>query len=148
MAKLKYEKAEDLGEKIADIIQTLKLTHLDPARVPCVRSRGSRSKHIVARIHALQRIVAEALGLRTVYVIEVISENFDKLDGEEQVRTLIHELLHIPRNFGGGLLGHRRHVSGRKVARIYRDYLEAKKYPQVEISLVTKRGGRSGSAGA
>jgi predicted metallopeptidase len=146
MATLKYEKAPDACEIVTDVIRTLKIRHLDPERIPCVRSRGSSSKAILARIHALQRIVAEALGLRTVYVIEVISENYDKLSDEEKTRTLIHELLHIPKNFGGGLLSHRRHVSSRHVMKVWKDYLKAKEHPQVEIHLSEEKKARAKAA--
>jgi len=147
MAVLKYEKAQDLNELIADIIKTLKLKHLKPERVPCVRSRGSTSKYIIARIHALQRIVAEALNIKTIYVIEAISENFDKLDDEEKIKTIIHELLHVPKNMGGGLLGHRRYVNSRRVKKAYKEYIKAKTHPQVEIELTAGRRPRSRSSG-
>jgi predicted metallopeptidase len=143
MAMLKYEHARELDGIVADVIGTLKIKHLDPQRIFCMRSRGSSSRSILARIHPMQRIVADALDAKTVYVIEAISENFDKLGDEEKIQTLIHELLHIPKTFGGGLLSHRRFATSRRVKKLYGEYIKAKNYPQVELALPVHRKGHS-----
>ncbi|MFH1437868.1 MAG: putative metallopeptidase [Pseudomonadota bacterium] len=136
---LKYEKAQDLNETVADIVSTLDMKHLDPERILCMRSTGSKSKRIVARIHALQRIVSEALDGKIVYVIEFICENFDKLSREEQLKTVIHEMLHIPRTFGGGLLGHKRYVRSTRVKKFYDDYVKSKDHPQIKLELAVQK---------
>jgi predicted metallopeptidase len=64
------------------------------------------------------------LALKTTpgYCLEVISERFDKLSGEDKTKILIHELLHLPKNFSGSLLPHRgykRRIDGRAVDRLY-----------------------------
>jgi predicted metallopeptidase len=63
-----------------------------------------------------------ALGLSPSYVIEVLSERYDKLSQEDKEKTLIHELLHIPRGFKGGFLPHKGNISRRKVDRLHREY--------------------------
>jgi predicted metallopeptidase len=45
--------------------------------------------------------------MKPLYIIEVISENYDKIDENEKENILIHELLHIPKRFSGGLSHHR-----------------------------------------
>ena len=58
---------------------------------------------------------------RPFYVIEVISEQFDKMDEEEQTKTLIHELMHIPKNFGGGFR-HHDFVNRGNIEKMYKIY--------------------------
>jgi predicted metallopeptidase len=53
------------------------------------------------------------------YVIEVISERYDRLDQEGREKVVIHELLHIPFSFGGGFRGHSGWISERNVDRLY-----------------------------
>jgi len=89
------------------------LDHLDYTRIRCVRSFGSRSRGIAARVHSGGRALWTGLGMRPHYVIEFVSEVFDNLTPEEKASVIIHELLHIPRAMGGGLVGHR--------ARYFRD---------------------------
>ena len=132
---IKYEPAPDLNARIRDIIRVLKMKHLDPERVICARSTGSAASRILARVHGLAKVMQLVLGVRSVYAIEVISETFDKLTEEDRVKTLIHELLHIPKAFGGGLLSHKRFVTSRKVEKAYKTYVDAKTQRQVEINL-------------
>ncbi|GBC69130.1 hypothetical protein HRbin01_00823 [archaeon HR01] len=105
---IRYRRAPDLEEKVRDIVVRASLTHIHPDRVRCVRSYGSKSGFTTARIHTASKALLTGLGLKPVYVIEFISERFDSLSGEEQEAVIIHELLHIPKSFGGGLIGHRR----------------------------------------
>jgi predicted metallopeptidase len=59
------------------------------------------------------------------YVIEVLSERFDRLNKEDQTKVLIHEVLHIPQSFGGGFRVHKPYVTQAKVQRMYDEYLKA-----------------------
>ena len=122
---IRYELAEDIGAEIKDIIHKLQMTHVDGSRVACIRSKGSHSKRIIARCHGISRIMQLALNHKPHYVIEVISERFDKLSKEEQTKVLIHELMHIPHSFGGGFRVHKPHVTQKKVERMYKKFLQA-----------------------
>lgn len=117
---IRYETAPDIERKLKRIIKKLKMDHIDPERVKGVRSFGSSAKNVIARIHSLNKVMQLALGLDCHYVIEIISDNFNKLNPEEQTKILIHELMHIPGNFGGGFRMHRDHVTRRNVEKMYR----------------------------
>jgi len=60
------------------------------------------------------------------YLIEVISEKFDKLSKKEQTKIIIHELMHIPKAFGGGFIHHNK-VHDKSVKETYKKYCESKK---------------------
>jgi predicted metallopeptidase len=123
---IRYELAKDIGSKIKDIIDKLQMTHVDGSRVACIRSKGSKSKRVIARCHGLSRIMQIAVNQKPHYVIEVVSERFDKLSKEEQTKVLIHELMHIPHSFGGGFRAHKPHVTQKKVERMYKKFVSAK----------------------
>ena len=108
---IRYELAHDLSERIVDILRRVGMTHVDASRVTCLRSKGSRSRRIIARCHGLSKIMQLALNQGPHYVIEVISERFDTLSREDQTRVLIHELMHIPHSFGGGFRAHKPYVT-------------------------------------
>ena len=60
-----------------------------------------------AQLHVsmdLGKIWQGVLNLPPSYTIEVISEIYDKMRPEDQEKTLIHELMHIPGGFGGGFV--------------------------------------------
>ncbi len=103
--KIKYEYAEDL-QKITEDVSRFLYPHIKINRVRCFRSYGSSSKRTIARCHALGKVMQMAVGVDAHYAIEFISERFDKLSNEEQIKTIIHELMHIPKTFGGGFRHH------------------------------------------
>jgi predicted metallopeptidase len=123
---IRYEIAEDIQTRFADIVRTLGLHHIDLDKVVCVRSRGSSARRIIARCHGMSKVLQVALRIKAFYVLEFISERFDRLSEMDQTRTIIHELMHIPKNFGGGFRFHD-HVTARNVQAMLDTYLRAKK---------------------
>lgn len=120
MAMIKYGRAEDIEAKAKSIAMKLGISH-DFSRIVFMRSTGSKSRRTLARCHALPRIMQAALDTKAHYVIEVVSENFDKLSEAEKTKTLIHELLHIPKSFGGGFRHHS--FVSKNVEQMYRKLL-------------------------
>jgi len=121
---IKYEIAEDVEKLARDIVYRLSeyFGHVNIDRVKFIRSIGSRSSAI-ARIHGLPRIWRYVLNIEPMYIIEVISEKYDQLSTEEKVKIIIHELLHIPIKFSGGLRPHGKYVNYRIVNKLLRTYL-------------------------
>jgi predicted metallopeptidase len=52
--------------------------------------------------------------------VEVLAEQYDQLSIDEKEKTLIHELLHIPRSFGGGFRHHKDWVTRRRVEELHK----------------------------
>ena len=67
----------------------------------------------------------KALGRKAFYVLEFLSERFDKLNNEEKIKVIIHELMHIPKCFGGGFRYHNL-VTERNVNKYYKEYQRMK----------------------
>ncbi|MEM0171112.1 MAG: putative metallopeptidase [Thermoproteota archaeon] len=105
---MKYVRDHELEAVLVRLIRDLELNYINPENIRVVRSKGSHSVGTVARIHGLPKCVQVGLGLEPSYVIEVIDEKFSPLNKKQKIRVLIHELLHIPSNFGGGVLAHSR----------------------------------------
>jgi len=118
---IKYFEALDVKKLVDEIVGNLNFFHVVPQFVLCVRSKGSKSANTIARIHGLGKIWQETLNLPPAYIIEVLSERYDKLSGEEKEKTLIHELLHIPHGFSGGFRPHKGYVSHKIVEQLYRE---------------------------
>ena len=116
---IEYVDAPDVKRRVDEIIDRLGLSYIKRDFVFCVRSRGSRSIRTLARIHGLERIWQETLNLPPAYIIEVISERYDRLPEEEKDKTLIHELLHIPKKFKGGFRPHKGYITRRKIEQLY-----------------------------
>ncbi len=116
---LRYARDYDLETAVRCMVRSLGLSHVDTSRVFVIRSWGSRSK-AVARIYGMPSAWRFALGLRPMYLIEVLSERFDHLTAEEKAAVLVHELLHVPYTFSGGLRPHGKLVNGRAVRSLIR----------------------------
>ena len=118
--RIKYFEAPDVKRRVDEIVNSLNFFYIDSPFVHCFRSTGSRSKRIIARIHGLGKIWRAALHIVPIYIIEVISERYDKLPAEEKDKVLIHELLHIPKGFSGGFRVHKGYVDQKKVENLYK----------------------------
>lgn len=125
--KLEWEMASDVKKSIEHILAVIDLPHIDTKRIYCYRTEGSKSRSY-ARIWTFPKIFQHALKIEASYVIEVLAKYYDKLDEDEKKKVLIHELLHIPKNFSGALLPHTgrgRHL-GSEVNRLFKEYLNNK----------------------
>jgi predicted metallopeptidase len=121
---MRYEFAEDL-QKLAEEISGMLFPHIDLVNVRCYRSWGTSSRGTIARCHALNKIMQKAIGIKAVYVLEFLAERFEKMDEEEKVKIVIHELMHIPKSFGGGFK-HHNFVTDRTVNKVYMEYKHRK----------------------
>jgi predicted metallopeptidase len=119
---IEYSEAPDVKKLADEIADSLDFFHVVPQFVFCVRSRGSESRRTIARIHGFGRIWQETLHLPASYVIEVISERYDRLTEEDKEKTVIHELLHIPRGFTGGFRPHRGYIDHEIVENLHRTF--------------------------
>ncbi len=118
------EVAPDVQAEIEDLVATLEFKHIDPHRIVCFRSRGSTAR-IYARIWSLPRIWQMALGVEAHYAIEVV-ELYDRSSREDQTKTLIHELLHVPKTFSGALVPHKcfgKEINDEACDILYADYV-------------------------
>lgn len=122
---IKYFPAPDIQEKSQGIASNLGISR-DFSRIHFIRSKGSQSRRTIARCHTVPRIIQSALSINGHYVIEVISERFDKMKSEDQVKTIIHELLHIPKGMKGGFR-HHDYVCEENIEQLYRNYVSNKK---------------------
>ena len=111
--KLEWEDAMDVKVELGKIVEVLEMDYINMNRVFCYRTEGSKAR-AYARTWMMPKIFQDALNIPPAYVIEVISKYFDKLDDDEKTKVLIHELLHIPKNFSGALLSH--HGRSRHIA--------------------------------
>ncbi|MCD6195739.1 MAG: metallopeptidase, partial [Staphylothermus sp.] len=50
--------------------------------------------------------------------------NYDELSIEEKIMILLHELLHIPKTFSGGLRPHGKYVNKRIVKKLFSKFVE------------------------
>jgi predicted metallopeptidase len=113
---------------VNDIIAALGCKHINEYRLICMRSRNAAA-NAYARIWNLPGIWQKALGVGAFYIIEVLSQHFDKLPREEKEKVLIHELLHIPKTFSGALRPHRGKVpiNAKTVEQLHKIYLQKKR---------------------
>lgn len=101
-----WQEADDVTKDLRDLLQIIDLPHIDAKRIHCYRTTGSKVR-AYARTWAFPKIFQKALNIQPAYVIEVLSKHYDRLSDDEKKKVIIHELLHIPKNFSGALLPHR-----------------------------------------
>ncbi len=130
---MKYEFADDL-QRTAEEISKMLFPHVDLTHIRCFRSYGTSSRGTIARCHALNKIMQKAIGIKAVYVLEFLTERFEKLDEEEKLKVIIHELMHIPKTFGGGFI-HHNFVTDRTVNKVYQEYKKRKNEKENYYSL-------------
>lgn len=99
------EPAPDINKIIKLVLKHVPLDYIKGAQITAMRSREATSR-AYARIWSFPKIWQQALNLPPHYIIEVLSQHFDKLSPDDKVRTIIHELMHIPKNFSGALVPH------------------------------------------
>ncbi len=96
---------------------------MNAKNIHCIRSFDAKTR-AYARIWGMAKLFKEVAGLEPHYIIEVNGKRFDKLNDREKIKTLIHELMHIPKTFSGALLAHRgryHSINDREVEKILRD---------------------------
>lgn len=121
------EPAPDITRIMNRILSTGIFPHVVSQRIVCMRSTGATSR-ARARIWSFPNIWQQALSLPPHYVIEVLAHHFDHLKEDDKTRVIIHELMHIPKNFSGALVPHRgRHarIDARTVERLFRAFKDA-----------------------
>jgi predicted metallopeptidase len=128
---MKYEFSPDLQVKALEMAKIL-FPYIKMDYVKCLRSYGTSSRGTIARCHALGKLMQKAMGLKAFYALEFLSERFDKLSKEEQEKVIIHELMHIPKSFGGGFK-HHDFVTDKNVNKMYEQYLNLKKDKQKKL---------------
>ncbi|MFC1625642.1 putative metallopeptidase [Patescibacteria group bacterium] len=109
--KVDWVKAPDITKRISHLVDKLHVDWVDKRKVFAFRSRYSKTR-AYARIWGLGRIWQQALNITPSYIVEVISERYDKLSDKQKDEVLIHELTHIPKNFSGALVPHTRKRKG------------------------------------
>lgn len=119
---MEWLKAPDIDNEIKKLCQNSEFDHINYKHIICFRSYGSSSR-ARARIWSFPKVWQLALNLKPHYVIEVLEKHFDHLSTDDKKRVLIHELMHIPKNFSGSLLPHRgrgRRIDNRNVEQLFR----------------------------
>lgn len=121
---MQYKLAPEIKRQIRLLIKELNFIHIKPNQIHCIRSFDAKTR-AYARIWGMSRLFKEVAGIEPNYIIEVISQRFDKLSDREKIKTLIHELMHIPKTFSGALLPHRgryHEISDREVEKILKNF--------------------------
>ncbi|WKZ25862.1 MAG: putative metallopeptidase [bacterium] len=111
IGKVSWELDPEIRKRTKKLIEVLDLNWLTFDRIFFYRSQNSKAR-AYARTWGLPNLWQRTLNVPPAYMVEVISEHFDKLSEKEQDKVLLHELTHIPKNFSGALIPHTRHKKG------------------------------------
>ncbi len=120
---MKYSPAPEIKKTCVQLINQLDMRHIKTSRIHCIRSFDAKTR-AVARIWGMAKIFHEVVGIEPNYIIEVNAKRFDKMDERDKIKTLIHELMHIPKTFSGALLSHRsryHQINDREVEKILKN---------------------------
>lgn len=109
--KIEWKDAPDIKKRALELVDELKMDWVLFERLFFFRSFDSKAR-AYARTWGLPSLWQRALEIEPAYIIEVLSEHFDKLNQKDQDKVILHELTHIPRNFSGALVPHTRHKKG------------------------------------
>jgi predicted metallopeptidase len=121
---MKYIHSPEWTQLTHRLIEQLQFLHIPKERVSVFKSTGSSSRRVIARIHTMPKIIQLGTNQPPFYAIELLSEKFDRQNEEEQVKTIIHELLHIPHSFNGGFRQHKPYVNHKTVDTVYEKWKE------------------------
>jgi len=126
---MELQHAPDIKKMIEVILPQLPFSYIDPKRIVCMRSTKATSR-ARARIWSFPKIWQMALGKPAYYIIEVLSQHFDNMSPDDKIRVIIHELMHIPKNFSGALVPHHgihKRIDSRTVERLFQSYKQSNK---------------------
>jgi predicted metallopeptidase len=118
------ETAPDIDAIMHKILSKNLFPYVDPKRITCMRSYKATSR-ARARIWSFPKIWQMALNTPAHYIIEVLSHHFDHLSTDEKTRVIIHELMHIPKNFSGALVPHHgihKRIDKKSVEKIFMEF--------------------------
>ncbi len=120
---VEWIKDATIHERVVRLVVDLEIDWVLPEFVYTFRSYNS-SSNAIARIWGLNKVWQMAISHDPAYVLEVISERFDRLNERQKDEVILHELAHIPRNFSGALMAHS-HAKGAfhdKLDKFIKDY--------------------------
>ncbi len=86
---IKYVPAPDIKFELESIVKKLGMSNVRLDNLVCMRSYGSAARYTLARCWGLPKIWQLALGVQAHYIVEVISEKYDKLSQSEREKILI-----------------------------------------------------------
>ena len=121
---MKYAPAPEIKQQITKLVPALHMDHIQIDQIYCIRSFDAKTRAI-ARIWGMAKLFSEVAGIKPTYIIEVNAKRFDKQSEREKIKTLIHELMHIPKTFSGALLSHRGRyhaINDREVEKIIKQF--------------------------
>lgn len=123
---MEIETAPDIQNLLRLVLKRMPMPYVDVTRIICMRSFKAKSR-ARARIWSFPKIWQLALNSPSYYVIEVLAQHFDHLPPDDKIRVIIHELMHIPKNFSGALVPHHglhKKINARSVESLFQLYKE------------------------